>query len=165
MPLTAKGQKILEHMEEEYGKKKGEQVFYASANKGSITGVHHSDSAKHDASLLGSLVAACDAYDRKEITQRPPGGMTKREFDQRHKVYYAKANQLLSQAQEKKHAASQTEDAQKKKSLLAEAKRLEQEEETLSKKFLKETKSAMWMFSDSAAKLDAAIDTYDKKHK
>jgi hypothetical protein len=40
MPLTPKGEKILENMEQEYGEKKGEQVFYASANKGTITGVH-----------------------------------------------------------------------------------------------------------------------------
>jgi hypothetical protein len=40
MPLTPKGEKILENMKQEYGEKKGEQVFYASANKGTITGVH-----------------------------------------------------------------------------------------------------------------------------
>jgi hypothetical protein len=39
MPLTAKGQKILENMEQEYGQKKGEEVFYASRNKGNISGV------------------------------------------------------------------------------------------------------------------------------
>jgi len=39
MPLTKKGKKILKNMEEEYGEEKGEQVFYASANKGTITGV------------------------------------------------------------------------------------------------------------------------------
>ena len=40
MPLTKKGKKILRAMQKEYGKKKGKQVFYASANKGTITGVH-----------------------------------------------------------------------------------------------------------------------------
>lgn len=39
MPLTAKGQKIKSAMTKEYGAKKGEQVFYASRNKGIITGV------------------------------------------------------------------------------------------------------------------------------
>ena len=39
-PLTAKGRKILEKMKKEYGAKKGKQVFYASAKKGTITGVH-----------------------------------------------------------------------------------------------------------------------------
>ena len=34
MPLTKKGQKIKREMKEEYGDKKGEQVFHASANKG-----------------------------------------------------------------------------------------------------------------------------------
>lgn len=38
-PLTAKGQKILAKMKKQYGKKKGTSVFYASKNKGTITGV------------------------------------------------------------------------------------------------------------------------------
>jgi hypothetical protein len=40
MPLTKKGTKILGAMKKEYGAKKGKQVFYASANKGKIKGVH-----------------------------------------------------------------------------------------------------------------------------
>lgn len=40
MPLTKKGQKIKAAMTEEYGAKKGKQVFYASQNKGTITGTH-----------------------------------------------------------------------------------------------------------------------------
>lgn len=39
MPLTKKGQKIMSAMTAQYGSKKGKQVFYASANKGTITGV------------------------------------------------------------------------------------------------------------------------------
>ena len=39
MPLTEKGQEIKKSMEQEYGAKKGEQVFYASKNAGKITGV------------------------------------------------------------------------------------------------------------------------------
>lgn len=39
MPLTKKGRKIKHAMEKEYGKKKGDEVFYASENKGSIKGV------------------------------------------------------------------------------------------------------------------------------
>jgi hypothetical protein len=38
MPLTKKGKKIKRAMQEQYGKKKGEEVFYASQNKGNITG-------------------------------------------------------------------------------------------------------------------------------
>jgi len=40
VPLTKKGKKILKAMRKKYGGKKGKQVFYASANKGTITGVH-----------------------------------------------------------------------------------------------------------------------------
>lgn len=40
MPLTKKGSKIMKNMQKEYGAKKAKQVFYASANKGTIKGVH-----------------------------------------------------------------------------------------------------------------------------
>ena len=40
MPLTKKGKKIMRSMKKQYGAKKGKQVFYASANKGKIKGVH-----------------------------------------------------------------------------------------------------------------------------
>lgn len=39
MPLTPKGQKVKTQMVKHYGKEKGEQVFYASENKGTIKGV------------------------------------------------------------------------------------------------------------------------------
>jgi hypothetical protein len=40
MPLTKKGKKIMGSMKSQYGSEKGENVFYASANKGAIKGVH-----------------------------------------------------------------------------------------------------------------------------
>jgi len=40
MPLTAKGKKVLAKMRKTYGKKKGTSVFYSSAKKGTIKGVH-----------------------------------------------------------------------------------------------------------------------------
>jgi hypothetical protein len=39
MPMTKKGMKIREALEKEYGKKKGESVFYAMENAGKIKGV------------------------------------------------------------------------------------------------------------------------------
>lgn len=40
-PLTKKGRKIKKAMVKTYGsKKKAEQVFYASKNKGKIKGIH-----------------------------------------------------------------------------------------------------------------------------
>jgi hypothetical protein len=39
MPLTKKGRKIKSAMTKEYGEAKGTSVFYASKNKGTITGV------------------------------------------------------------------------------------------------------------------------------
>jgi hypothetical protein len=39
MPLTGKGEKIKSAMQEQYGAKKGTSVFYASKNKGTISGV------------------------------------------------------------------------------------------------------------------------------
>lgn len=42
MPLTPKGKEVLAAMTKEYGAKKAKKAFYASANKGTIQGVHHS---------------------------------------------------------------------------------------------------------------------------
>jgi hypothetical protein len=42
MPLTAKGEKIRKAMHSQYGAKKGESVFYASINKGTIKGAEKS---------------------------------------------------------------------------------------------------------------------------
>ena len=39
MPLTKKGKKIMRSMKKQYGKKRGEQGFYATKNKGKIKGV------------------------------------------------------------------------------------------------------------------------------
>jgi 8-oxo-dGTP pyrophosphatase MutT (NUDIX family) len=38
-PLTDKGNKIMKSMQDKYGEEKGKQVFYASKNKGKISGV------------------------------------------------------------------------------------------------------------------------------
>jgi hypothetical protein len=46
MPLTAKGKKIMKNMRKEYGPKKAKEVFYASANKGTIKGVHGKSSGR-----------------------------------------------------------------------------------------------------------------------
>ena len=40
MPLTKKGREILRNMKRHYGPDKGKQVFYASQNKGTLTGTH-----------------------------------------------------------------------------------------------------------------------------
>lgn len=39
MPLNKKGKKIKSAMQKTYGKNKGERIFYASENKGTIKGV------------------------------------------------------------------------------------------------------------------------------
>lgn len=39
MPLSKKGQKIRKAMRKQYGRKKGDQAFYASANSGRLSGV------------------------------------------------------------------------------------------------------------------------------
>lgn len=67
MPLTAKGKEILAHMEKQYGsREKAEQVFYASANAGKITGVHDDEGMEFDQTKLDALGARCSAYDAKK---------------------------------------------------------------------------------------------------
>ena len=40
MPMTAKGKKIMNAMQEAYGKSHGEEVYHASENAGKIKGTH-----------------------------------------------------------------------------------------------------------------------------
>jgi hypothetical protein len=47
MPLTDKGKKIMKSMKDQYGKKEGEKVFYASRNKGTIKGVERANKGKY----------------------------------------------------------------------------------------------------------------------
>ena len=42
MPLTTKGKKIKRNMTQQYGKERGERIFHASRNKGTIRGVDRS---------------------------------------------------------------------------------------------------------------------------
>lgn len=54
MPLTSKGKKILRSMRKQYGPKKAQEVFYASKNKGKISGVDEQmETYKH----IGLLIA------------------------------------------------------------------------------------------------------------
>lgn len=46
MPLTDKGSKIMSSMQDQYGPEKGKSVFYASKNKGTISGVDRSGGGK-----------------------------------------------------------------------------------------------------------------------
>lgn len=46
MPLTDKGDKIKAAMQQKYGADKGTSVFYASRNKGTITGVDKAKAKK-----------------------------------------------------------------------------------------------------------------------
>lgn len=46
MPLTEKGKKIKASMKKQYGAEKGEDVFYASQKKGTITGTDIKNYAK-----------------------------------------------------------------------------------------------------------------------
>lgn len=49
MPLTKKGKIIEKAMEHEYGNKKGKSVFFASKNKGIISGVERKNRiSNHD---------------------------------------------------------------------------------------------------------------------
>ena len=51
MPLTEKGKKIKTAMKKTYGGSKGEDIFYASANKGTIKGVEKKQELKKGGSV------------------------------------------------------------------------------------------------------------------
>jgi hypothetical protein len=46
MPLTSKGKKVMKSMKQTYGGKRGEQVFYATANAGKLSGVEKKQELK-----------------------------------------------------------------------------------------------------------------------
>ena len=52
MPLTPKGAKVLASMQKTYGAGKGKSVFYASINKGTVTGAEKKR-PKHRKTILG----------------------------------------------------------------------------------------------------------------
>jgi hypothetical protein len=48
MPINSKGREIMANMKRQYGSdKKAKQVFFASKNKGKITGVEGESNKKH----------------------------------------------------------------------------------------------------------------------
>ena len=66
MPLTHKGKAIMSAMDKEYGAKKGKKVFYATRNKGKITGVEKNVGEGHHVHpLKGGKGAVEKALDKK----------------------------------------------------------------------------------------------------
>ena len=61
MPLTDKGTKIMASMTKEYGAKKGKSVFYASRNKGTISGVEGASRMAPDRHRAAKTVAGSRA--------------------------------------------------------------------------------------------------------
>jgi hypothetical protein len=82
MPLTPKGKKILGHMEKEYGAKKGKSVFYASKNKGNISGVDCDDA---DPELANRALEHSETGETPGSVIDCSGGMTPAKFNARHK--------------------------------------------------------------------------------
>jgi hypothetical protein len=83
MPLTQKGEKIMAAMKEQYGER-GEEVFYAAKNKGTITGV---DSAEPEEDCADQPVVVPPAAmpmggDQTPVT--PPMPMPDTEHPQLH---------------------------------------------------------------------------------
>jgi hypothetical protein len=84
MPLTAKGEKILSKMREEYGsEKKAKSVLYASKNKGKITGIDAADEYQPKGGkcgVSGRKLQSCDdeesaSASSSSISPRPVGGL------------------------------------------------------------------------------------------
>jgi hypothetical protein len=66
MPLTRKGTEILANFKKEYGPEEGERYFYASKNKGTISGVDSADFPNTDImERLDALMASCDRLDAR----------------------------------------------------------------------------------------------------
>jgi hypothetical protein len=81
MPLNKKGKKIMEKMKEEYGKKKGESVFYAMENSGKLKGVK-----KAKKGMMTNLKPV-PAGKEKSLGKLPP--------EVRNKMGYAKYGKMM----------------------------------------------------------------------
>ena len=66
MPLTSKGETVLRAMQAEYGRKKGKEVFNASRNAKTITGVDAEDMSGSEWDELQRLFGEWIAEERKE---------------------------------------------------------------------------------------------------
>lgn len=112
MPLTDKGRQILEKMEQEYGAEKGREVFYASANKGTITGVHDED-PELDPAKLDAVVGMCNKYDASVATQMKAKEivdlMNKRGYGPREILEKIRAGYEVPQSMDPKAVATEAE--------------------------------------------------------
>jgi hypothetical protein len=70
MPLTSKGKKIMRSMKDQYGSKKGENVFYASRNKGTIKGVEEGAQMNWQDKLYESLVTEISVETAKKVRDK-----------------------------------------------------------------------------------------------
>lgn len=73
MPLTEKGRTIKGAMTEQYGEEKGEEVFYASRNKGTIKGVDGivGEAATWATPVLGGPVGLAAGVARRVASPTP----------------------------------------------------------------------------------------------
>jgi hypothetical protein len=81
MPLNKKGKKIMEKMKKEYGKKKGESVFYAMENSGKLKGVK-----KAKKGMMTNL---------KPVPAEKKNSLGKLPTDVRNKMGYAKYGKMM----------------------------------------------------------------------
>lgn len=73
MPLTAKGQTIKRKMDQEYGNEKADRVFYASKNKGTITGVDRAAFRSTIRDAMAKGLSASDAIAQGLSGKEPKG--------------------------------------------------------------------------------------------
>lgn len=88
MPLTAKGEEIRKHLEQEYGAKKGEQVLYAGKNKGTFTGIDADETKGEQASedarmsaIEGRLSEVEGKKDAEDVFDSIPAGLDPAKLD------------------------------------------------------------------------------------
>ena len=110
MPLTDKGEKIMQSMKRTYGGKKGEEVFYATRNAGKITGVEEKAKGGRTGKTRKSSKSKAKGKSRvNEAGNYTKPGMRKRIFNRikaggkggRPGQWSARKAQMLAQAYKK----------------------------------------------------------------
>ena len=82
MPLTKKGKKIMRSMKEQYGDKEGEAVFYASRNKGVISGVEKGMKSKRKMQMGGVVNPIQPMYNPTQADQQRQRNMMEMRKDE-----------------------------------------------------------------------------------
>ena len=80
MPMSKAGRKIMSNLKKEYGKEKGESVFYAMENKGKISGMNEGGMTMKKVPESNKGLSKLPEDVRNKMGYMAKGGMAKKGY-------------------------------------------------------------------------------------